>query len=423
MKRLAVVLSAVLVMLLSSAPVLAAGEAVFKDEGAAPWARPYVVAAGLEGLLKGYPDGTFRPGDPLKREEMVAALVRFAGLPGPSPGEVDLPYADSGRIPAWARGAVEAAFRAGMLPEEEFFRPGEPADRLWAAEVLLRAVGMGAEAELRAGEGVGFGDAARVAPGKLGYLAVAVERGLLEGFPDGTFRPDEGLTRAQLAALLARVSPWREWLSEREVRGLVSEVSPGEEPVVVLRVAGSDGVRRYPVSPDALVLVGGRAAPLAEVDPGLEARLLLNPSGVAVVVSAWPVASRPVVVLRGWLVNMPDLEDAAVYGLVPAFWWSEVRPLLGGSVRSADDAELRPRLEPLVRRVPVVLVAYRGEGGDGVIDRLDGLLGEFVEVRAARVRGLAFRGRPAYEVLGVLAAEPPAVPQEPGSPGPSGGGA
>ncbi|HHY38316.1 MAG TPA: S-layer homology domain-containing protein, partial [Clostridia bacterium] len=84
MKRLlkaAVMLILVLVFL---AGVVSAADAApkkfFRDEDQAPWARAYLASASLKGLLKGDPDGRFRPNDMLTREELVAALVRFAGL-------------------------------------------------------------------------------------------------------------------------------------------------------------------------------------------------------------------------------------------------------------------------------------------------------------------------------------------------------
>ncbi|MEW5932915.1 MAG: S-layer homology domain-containing protein, partial [Bacillota bacterium] len=225
LKTLAV-LALVLVFLAGAAgSALAGGKKFFRDEDQAPWAKAYLAAASLKGLLKGDPDGRFRPNDPLRREELVAALVRFAGLEeaAASMAQAALPYRDSAQVlerAAWARGYLAAARDAGILPEEEDqFLPGEAADRLWAAELLVRALGLQGEAELRAGEGVEFRDVGDVPPEKSGYLAVAVERGLLQGFPDGTFRPKEKLTRAQLAALLERAALYRKHLGKYEVRG------------------------------------------------------------------------------------------------------------------------------------------------------------------------------------------------------------
>ncbi|MEW5935153.1 MAG: S-layer homology domain-containing protein, partial [Bacillota bacterium] len=489
-------------------------------EDQAPWARAYLAAASLKGLLKGYPDGRFRPNDPLKREELVTALVRFAGLEeaAESMSQAVLPFRDAARVlerAAWARGYLAAARDAGILPgEEDRFLPGEAADRLWAAELLVRALGLQAEAELRAGEGVDFTDVKDVPPEKLGYLAVAVERGLLQGFPDGTFRPKEKLTRAQLAALLERAALHRKYLGKYEVRGTVAEVVYEGERAIVLRVEGArmeppvrvpaypgparleqpdgkeflarqwgderlhgwetadgytivkdgetgfwcyaekaedgslvstgvraDGpppaglpkglrpelagpkpasvkpeeVRRYPVSPDALVLVDGKEAALEDVKPGFRASLVLNAEGVAVVVSARSVQpEKKGVALRGWLVDLPDLEGADMYGLVPGFRWGEVRPLLDGNFRLREEQgpgeglEWRQEGKMPVLRVVMALVP----ADDRVAGQLRTLLGKFVEVRGERVKEPNIYMRPVFRVNEVRAVEfPPLKPQ------------
>lgn len=60
---------------------------------------------------------------------MARAALPFRGL------------ADVLRKAAWACGYLAVARDAGILPEEEDrFWPGEAADRLWAAELLVRAL-------------------------------------------------------------------------------------------------------------------------------------------------------------------------------------------------------------------------------------------------------------------------------------------
>ena len=413
LKTVAVLALALALLAGSAGSALAGGKKFFRDEDQAPWARAYLAAANLKGLLKGDPDGRFRPNDPLKREELVAALVRFAGLEevAGSMAQAALPFRDSAEVlekAAWARGYLAAARDAGILPEEEDrFGPGEAADRMWAAELLVRALGLQGEAELRAGEGVPFGDVGDVPPEKLGYLAVAVERGLLEGFPDGTFRPKDKLTRAQLAALLERAALYRKQLGKYEVRGTVAEVVYGE---IALYLDGSQkDLRRYPVSPDALVLVDAKEAALEDVKPGFRACLVLNAEETAVVVSARSVEPQKGVVLRGWLVDLPDLEGASFYGLVPGVRWGQVKGLLDENYRLRVERGPGEGLEwreegksPAFRSVQALVPA-----DDGVAKQMESLLGKFVEVRAERVAEPNIYMRPVFRALEVRGAEPP----------------
>jgi len=76
------------------------------------------------------------------------------------------------------------------------FRPYEQLSRAEASAVLSRIYGLS-----------GFG----VAPfidtqghWAFNYVALSADRGIINGFPDNTFRPNQPLTRAEAAALLVR---------------------------------------------------------------------------------------------------------------------------------------------------------------------------------------------------------------------------
>jgi hypothetical protein len=52
--------------------------ATFRDAEAIPaWAQDAVAALTRAGVITGYPDGTFRPLEPIKREEAAVMLLRF----------------------------------------------------------------------------------------------------------------------------------------------------------------------------------------------------------------------------------------------------------------------------------------------------------------------------------------------------------
>jgi len=52
----------------------------FYDVNPNEWYAPYVCAAKVNGLVKGYPDGTFKPGNTVSFVEAVAMLVRVLGF-------------------------------------------------------------------------------------------------------------------------------------------------------------------------------------------------------------------------------------------------------------------------------------------------------------------------------------------------------
>lgn len=130
---------------------------------------------------------------------------------------------------AWYAGAVERVCAAGLMngTGPTAFSPGGTVTRGQIAAILHRLAG---EPQAR---GSAFSDV----PDSAYYgeaVAWAAQRGLVEGFHDGTFRPDLPVSRQQLAAILWRYAgqagadsgsraPLRGWLDAGEVSGYARE--------------------------------------------------------------------------------------------------------------------------------------------------------------------------------------------------------
>jgi hypothetical protein len=107
----------------------------FKD--AVPkWAANAVAAAVANGVVAGYPDGTFGPDAKITRSEMAVMIDRALAL---KETEETLKYKDAGSIPGFARSAVAKATSAGLLQGEGgLFRPTDGATRAETAVVVSR---------------------------------------------------------------------------------------------------------------------------------------------------------------------------------------------------------------------------------------------------------------------------------------------
>ena len=80
--------------------------------------------------------------------------------------------------------------------------------RLDFAVALVRGAGLEAEAEARAGESLGLLDENKIPSSLHGYVAVALERGLIDTIPDGdgvSFDPKDDLLRVEAARFLSRL--------------------------------------------------------------------------------------------------------------------------------------------------------------------------------------------------------------------------
>jgi hypothetical protein len=104
----------------------------------------YVDWAAKNGIIGGYGDGLFGPGDMITREQMAAILYRFADFLGAVPGSLDtaLTYSDAASISSYAKNAALYCQTTGIITGrgDSCFAPGETASRAEVAAVVERFV-------------------------------------------------------------------------------------------------------------------------------------------------------------------------------------------------------------------------------------------------------------------------------------------
>ncbi|MFC0213668.1 S-layer homology domain-containing protein [Paenibacillus chartarius] len=173
------------------------------------WALRYIAELASRRVFEGYSDGTFRPNESVSRIEAITAAVRVMGLREKAESaeemQTKLNFKDAALVPAWAVGYVAVAVENGLFSEtDSFVNPQQPADRLWATTLLVKALKLQQEAEANMNATLPFKDAKSIPAGSVGYVKVAIDKKLVDGFEDNTFRPNQPVTRAQIAALLTR---------------------------------------------------------------------------------------------------------------------------------------------------------------------------------------------------------------------------
>jgi S-layer homology domain len=111
---------------------------VFKDVKPTFWAAKYIEVARREGLVKGYPDKTYRPNNKITKAEGIAVLARFENLKVAA--EIfEKPYWDvSARH--WAAKYIQAAKEAGMLKyvKRNYLYPKRDLPRAESVEMLSK---------------------------------------------------------------------------------------------------------------------------------------------------------------------------------------------------------------------------------------------------------------------------------------------
>lgn len=151
-------------------------------------------AVQVKAYMTGYADGTFKPGNSITRAEAASIIARTFSQSNVTAG---VAYSD---VPAghWAAEAIGQVTRSGIMKGYSggSFKPNQTITRAEMATILSRLIISAQD------HAAGFSDIS-------GHWAqAAIERmsqaGIITGYEDGTFRPDQTLTRAEAVTIVNR---------------------------------------------------------------------------------------------------------------------------------------------------------------------------------------------------------------------------
>lgn len=121
-----------------------AGANQFRDVAPSAYYAQAVSWASANGIVNGYGDGTFRPGNPITREQLAAFLYRYASQKGRDVSErAELGvFSDAGQIASYAVEPLRWASAAGLINgvTADTLSPAGNATRAQAAMILTRFV-------------------------------------------------------------------------------------------------------------------------------------------------------------------------------------------------------------------------------------------------------------------------------------------
>jgi hypothetical protein len=102
----------------------------------------------------------------------------------------------------WAKAKVERAADLGIAAgyADGTFRPNRPVTRAEFAAMLARALVL----DLKKAEQAAFKDQAELPVWSRPYVAAVAAEGYIKGYADGTFRPNQLITRAEMTVILTR---------------------------------------------------------------------------------------------------------------------------------------------------------------------------------------------------------------------------
>ncbi|OPX84146.1 MAG: Endo-1,4-beta-xylanase A precursor [Pelotomaculum sp. PtaB.Bin104] len=161
------------------------------------WAAQPIRTISSYGIIKGYPDRSFRPNSAVSKFEAILMISRAAGFTGTYDSDHDW-----GRnIPAWMNDCLSFAVDEEILTEDEAENlNGQAAAKRYEVAVWAnRAMGLGQDEELS------FLDLNEIPYYARCYVGGMNKYGYMIGYPGNFFQPNKSVTRAEMAMVLYRI--------------------------------------------------------------------------------------------------------------------------------------------------------------------------------------------------------------------------
>ncbi|BAY44387.1 hypothetical protein SAMD00079811_19860 [Scytonema sp. HK-05] len=176
----------------------AGGPVAFKDVAANYWAKSYIEALASKNIIAGFPDGTFKPNEPVTRAQF-AAIVSKAFAPAAQRQAIN--FNDVTRN-FWGFQVIQSAYQGGFVsgyPDKTF----KPEQQIPRVQVLVSlASGLGLSANTQNVLSV-YSDASQIPNYATNSVAAATARQLVVNYPAvGQLNPNRQATRAEVAAFV-----------------------------------------------------------------------------------------------------------------------------------------------------------------------------------------------------------------------------
>ncbi|MFD0712155.1 S-layer homology domain-containing protein [Paenibacillus sp. GCM10027626] len=169
------------------------------------WAESGIKSAAAKGIVSGYPDGAFKPNDPVTRAEFTVMLAGALKLEGQG---ASLTFSDQNQIGAWAKQAIAQAVQSGIVNgyADGSFRSNDHITRSEMAVMIARAL----QLQRNAHASTGFADDEAIPQWAKGAIEAIHALGIVDGRGQNRFVPNETAMRAEATVMLLRMLDHKE---------------------------------------------------------------------------------------------------------------------------------------------------------------------------------------------------------------------
>lgn len=194
------------------------------------WAEEAIQILTEKGVISGYPDGLAHPNEIITRGEFAALVARTMELPEPEESEVTIHFTDIAGH--WSEPHIEALIIAGIIQKDDFgtkFLPDQPITRMEMIRMLVRAIGKDGR-DASCPSNTGFSDDGILSETDKSSICIGKEYGIVNGYPDGTVKPDGKATRAEAFEMLVDTEKAKEQIKKEEPPKPTVPAKPEDKP-------------------------------------------------------------------------------------------------------------------------------------------------------------------------------------------------
>ncbi|QIR37624.1 DUF1565 domain-containing protein [Tolypothrix sp. PCC 7910] len=174
------------------------GATAFNDVPTGYWAKAYIEALSSQKIIAGFPDGTFKPNDPVTRAQFATIVTKALAPTSKRPA---ISFKD---VPSnfWAYAAIQSAYQSQFVSgyPDGTFKPQQQIPRVQALVALASGLGLTADNQNSL---TFYTDAAQIPKYALNQVAAATTKQLVINYPTvKQLNPNRDATRAEVAAFV-----------------------------------------------------------------------------------------------------------------------------------------------------------------------------------------------------------------------------
>lgn len=179
-------------------PPAGGAQTAFKDVPAGYWAKGYIEALASQNIIAGFPDGTFKPNEPVTRAQFATIISKALS---PAGKRQAIAFKD---VPSnfWASAAIQSAYQGQYVSgyPDGTYKPQQQIPRVQALVSLANGLGLNTDNQNALSF---YTDATQIPKYATGSVAAATTRQLVINYPTlKQLNPNREATRAEVAALV-----------------------------------------------------------------------------------------------------------------------------------------------------------------------------------------------------------------------------